>query len=122
MLISIDGIIFDTNQIYKITPITYNKEHEINLKFTIHFYNKDESVIEKSTNCFWLGFKFGQTPLIASYSVNGEILETDDVKTGFGVIENSETFKLAFKKMEDARNDLIYYWESDHRKIVNIEI
>ena len=123
MKISVQGTIIDTEDIYRISPITKDEKRHIYFTFTIFFFNNKTHTISLKSGCYWDGDKYisidsrGGGPYTKAeeeyYDFKGDPKE---------FILNHPLYKERFKQVDKLRDKIISYWSDNQSKIPQLEL
>jgi len=120
MLISLEGNIIDTEDIYGISEIQSKEESFFNHSFTINFFNKKKMkvthdipiYISSNINC-------------AFVEIKGIIQEDYKILTRDAAIEkirNSEIYKQSLVEINNLKNQIVDYWNKYKLDIPMLEL
>ncbi len=119
MLINILGDTIDTEDIYRITPITPEEGFAIAYRFKIMFFNKKDLIIERSVGEDVKFEDLGEE-VTSAYKKNWPHGDCVSKIYAHGMDQNIIA-KRTYDKVAKLRNELEAYWQGHQSRIIKLE-
>ena len=116
MIISVNGSLIDTKDIYRITPVELNRVGVVSLQFYIECFNGGKHLVEYNFNSILSDNKSD----ILIFDDEG--LTPPSNRLSLIKFKNSDIFKAGSDKINKLRSDIIDIWNTDKSKIPQFNI